>query len=132
MPRPLREPDIRSPTKIQNTFATPVGADLCVGPLHTCRFRSRAHTQVRPYKVGMVVFTDHASEPGGLPPTGGLNCNPKLRPLPLRGFAAQSGVQGHCPCKYKTNAGFDGFPTFCGMDFCAIISAMARVKPRRT
>ena len=33
MPRPLREPDIRSPTKIQNTFATPVGADLCVGPL---------------------------------------------------------------------------------------------------
>jgi len=51
MPRPLHEPDIRNPTKIQNAFATPVGADRCVGPLRTCRFRARAHTQVRPYKA---------------------------------------------------------------------------------
>ena len=51
MPRPLHEPNMRNPTKIQINIATPVGADLCVGPLHTCRFRARAHTQVRPYKV---------------------------------------------------------------------------------
>ena len=51
MPRPLHAIMICNPTKIQNTFATPVGADRCVGPLHTCRFRERAHTQVRPYKV---------------------------------------------------------------------------------
>ena len=66
MPRPLREPDIRNPTKTQNNFATLVGADPCVGPLHTCRFRARAHTQGRPYKVGMGSLTDHTSEPGHL------------------------------------------------------------------
>jgi len=44
----------------------PVGANLCVGPLRTCRFRARAHTQVRPYKVDMIALTDHASEPGHL------------------------------------------------------------------
>ena len=49
MPRPLHEPDNRNPTKIQINIATPVGADLCVGPLRTCRFCARAHTQVRPY-----------------------------------------------------------------------------------
>ena len=51
MPRPLHEPNNRNFTKIQNNLATPVGADRCVGPLHTCRFRARAHTQVRPYKA---------------------------------------------------------------------------------
>jgi len=51
MPRPLHEPNNRNPTKIQKAFATPVGADRCVGPLRTCRFRPRAHTQVRPYKA---------------------------------------------------------------------------------
>ena len=72
MPRPLREPSTRNPAKIQINIATPVGADLCVGPLRTCRFRARAHTQVRPYKATMVAFADHKREPGGPPPTGGL------------------------------------------------------------
>ena len=66
MPRPLHELTIRNPTKIQNTFATPVGADRCVGPLRTSHFRARAHTQVRPYKVGTVAFTNHKREPGHL------------------------------------------------------------------
>ena len=68
MPRPLREPNNRNPTKIQIYFATPVGADRCGGPLHICCFRPRAHTQVRPYKVGTESFSDHTSEPGGPPP----------------------------------------------------------------
>ena len=72
MPRPLHATNIRIPNKIQNTFDFPVGADLCVGPLHTCRFRARAHTQVCPYKVGRGSLIDHTSEPGGPPPTGGL------------------------------------------------------------
>ena len=72
MPRPLHERNVRNPTKIQNNHATPVGADRCVGPLRTRRFRPRAHTQVRPYKATMVAFADHKREPGGLPPTGGL------------------------------------------------------------
>jgi len=93
MPRPLREPNNRNPIKIQINIASPVGADRCVGPLHICCFRPRAHTQVHPYKVGMESFSDHTSEPGGPPPTGGLFCNPKHRKLPLRGYAAQSGVE---------------------------------------
>ena len=68
MPRPLHAIHTRNPTKTQNNFATLVGADLCVGPLRTCRFRTRAHTQVRPYRAGMVAFADHTSEPGGPPP----------------------------------------------------------------
>ena len=51
MPRPLRAINTRNPTKTKNNFASSVGADLCVGPLRTCRFRPRAHTQVRPYKA---------------------------------------------------------------------------------
>ena len=40
---------------------------------------------------------DHTSEPGPLlVGPGGLICNSKLRKVPLRGFAAQSGC-GHCP-----------------------------------
>ena len=100
MPRPLHAIHTRNPTKTQNVFAIPVGADLCVGPLRTCCFRARAHTQVRPYKATMVVvLPDHASEPGPLlVGPGGLPRKAKHRKLPLRGFAAQSGVQGHCPC----------------------------------
>ena len=66
MPRPLHAIYIRNPIKIQNTFVTSVGADLCVGPLRTSRFRVRAHTQVRPYRGGMIAFIDHTSEPGHL------------------------------------------------------------------
>ena len=33
MPRPLHATNTRNPTKTQNTFVPPVGADLCVGPL---------------------------------------------------------------------------------------------------
>ena len=94
MPRPLHEPDTRNPTKTQNPFATPVGADLCVGPLHTSHFRARAHTQVRPYKVGMGTFTEHKREPGGPLPTGGLPCKAShRRVIPRSG----SGCRGTAP-----------------------------------
>jgi len=80
---------ICNPIKIQNAFVPPVGADRCVGPLHTCCFRARAHTQVRPYKVGMGSLADHSSEPGGPPLTGGLMCSLNLRhALPRSGPAA--------------------------------------------
>ena len=132
MPRPLREPDIRNPTKIQNAFATPVGADPCAGPLqHVASVHGRTHRCAPTRSAWLCLLITQASREAFRRPAVFLR-NLKLRHAPLRGFAAQSGVQGHCPCKYKTNAGFDGFPTFCGMDFCAIISAMARVKPRRT
>ena len=92
-PRPLRATATRNPTKTKNNFATPVGADRCVGPLRTCCFRSRAHTQVRPYKVGMGSLIDHTSEPGGPPPTGGLNCKAKHR----RAASAKRSGCGHWP-----------------------------------
>jgi len=102
MPRPLHAINMRNSTKTQNAFATPVGADLCVGPLSTSRFRPRAHTQVRPYKVGMVVFTDHTSEPGGPPPTGGLTCKAKHRRVTPR---SGPGCRGTAPAEHASEPG---------------------------
>jgi len=95
MPRPLHERNNSNPIKTPNNYVTSVGADRCVGPLRTCRFRTRAHTQVRPYKTTMVAPADHKREPGGPPPTGGLMM---LEQTPEYPPAKRSGVQGHCPC----------------------------------
>jgi len=104
MPRPLHATAMRNPTKTQNTFAIPVGADLCVGPLHTSRLRARAHTQVRLYKVGMGSLIDHTSEPGGPLPTGGLITQEQTSEYPsAKRFGcghwppAKRSVRGHCP-----------------------------------
>ena len=112
MPRPLHEPDNRNPTKIQNAFATPVGADRCVGPLHTCRFRPRAHTQVRPYRAikqygdikhvrclcRVEACLDRRSRKRAGRPSADRRSY--LQPqTPPRTSAKRSGVQGHCPCR---------------------------------
>jgi len=97
MPRPLHAIHIRSPTKIPTNFVTPVGADRCVGPLRTCRFRPRAHTQVRPYKAIMAAPAEHKRKPGHLyVPRRSFYAIPNSVTQALRGFAAQSG-RGHCP-----------------------------------
>ena len=101
MPRPLHATAIRNRSKTQNTFATHVGADLCVGPLHTSRLRARAHTQVRPYKVGMGSLINHASEPRHPPWRGGLNCKARhRRVIPRSGSAA-----GTAPARSRKRAG---------------------------
>ena len=48
-------------------------------------------------------------EPEGLPPFGGLICNPKQIPQALRAKGAQCGVQGRCPCEPE------GLPPFGGL-----------------
>ena len=118
MPRPLYEPNNRNPTKIQNTFATPVGADLCVGPLHTCCFRARAHTQVRPYKATkqygdikhvrylcrVEACLDRRSRKRAGRPSADRRSY--LQPqTPSRASAKRPGVQGLSPCRSHKRAG---------------------------
>jgi len=69
MPRPLHELTIRNPTKTKNNFAISVGADRCVGPLHTISVLARAHTQVRPYKAARRTCRGGAYPPCAPPPT---------------------------------------------------------------
>jgi len=102
MPRPLHAIYIRNPIKIQNTFVTSVGADLCVGPLRTSRFRARAHTQMRPYKVSMGSLIDHTSEP---PHLYVRRRSFMQFQAPSRASAKRSGVQGLSPCRSHKRAG---------------------------
>ena len=133
MPRPLHEPDIRNPTKIQIHIATPVGADLRVGPVRTSGFHPQAHTQVRPYKVGRGSLIDHTSEPGGPPPTGGLITQEQTPeyPTPRSGSAAATGrprsgpaagtarpgCRGTAPADHKSEPGHLYVPRQSDMQF---------------
>jgi len=92
------------------------GRPMC-RPAATCYFRPRAHTQVRPYKVTkqygisnmsgtfvgsrLASTADHASEPGGPLPTGGLITQEQTPEYPS---AKRSGVQGLSPCRSRKRA----------------------------
>ena len=109
MPRPLHAISIRNPTKIQNAFATPVGADRCVGPQQTCYFRARAHTQVRPYRAAMLRSSITQASRRTCMCGGGLLCNSKLRHAPPRsgpGCRGTAHVSARCAQLHpKTPAG---------------------------
>jgi len=127
MPRPLHEPNIRNPTKIQNNFVTPVGADRCVGPptgpclpdvrngqarslqsRHTMSFSK--HIWYRCMRAGHAPplqgatgspLPDHASEPRHPPWRGGLNCKVRRRrAIPRSG----PGCRGTAPARSHKRA----------------------------